>query len=207
MTSIQEKLDELEKKVEEKKRSDDASDFDRAKREVKEEAGKAEVNVDLLHEKLIHLESVARKTSHESKEKLELILRRFHVHKKLNPSFVGNMVLTQISSKEEEAVLNKEQKLYKRFNMGYPGGTGSNTPVWGRGVAQPQMPEPFWSGGQLPTWHIPQTQVYMPQPQMQIPQPRFGPISSPRLRHSSPNKQICFRCNKPGHFVKNCQLN
>ena len=60
MTAFQEKLDALAKKVENKKPIDDASDVDKAKKEVKEEAGQAEVNVDLLREKLLHLESVAR---------------------------------------------------------------------------------------------------------------------------------------------------
>ena len=82
MAAFQEKLDELAKKVDDKKRIDDATDVDRANREVKEEAGKAEVNIDLLHEKLIHLESVARRTEHESANKLNLILKRFNVHKK-----------------------------------------------------------------------------------------------------------------------------
>ena len=59
MKAFQEKLDTLTKKVEDKKHINDASDVDKAKREVKEEAGPEEVNVDLLHEKLLHLESVA----------------------------------------------------------------------------------------------------------------------------------------------------
>ena len=53
------------------------NDFEKAKREVKEEVVKTEVNMDTLYEKLLHLESVARKNNHESKEKLSLILRCF----------------------------------------------------------------------------------------------------------------------------------
>ena len=81
MKAFQEKLDTLTKKVEDKKHIDDAWDVDKAKREVKEEGGRAEVNVDILHEKLLHLESVARQIGHESVDKLNLILKRFHVHK------------------------------------------------------------------------------------------------------------------------------
>ena len=62
MTAFQEKLDTLAKKVEDKKRNNDASDVDKAKREVKEEPRWAEVNIDLLHAKLLHLESVAQQT-------------------------------------------------------------------------------------------------------------------------------------------------
>lgn len=261
MAAFQEKLDELAKKVDDKKRIDDATDVDRAKREVKEEAGKAEVNLDLLHEKLIHLESVARRTNHESANKLNLILKRFNVHKKMSPSFVGSMVLEQISSKDEEAVLNKERKCYKQYNLVYPWGPSNNatgwgygnmqnqmagpnnsTQGWGYGNMQNQMPGFFGPGGHLPTWPMPQTQppypmtqaqAYMPhmqaqsfnpqqqmqpQPQWQVPhymsqltvqpsQPRYNaPVSKPR-RYPSPSKQTCFKCNKQGHFVRNCPLN
>ena len=64
-----------QKKVEDKKRIDDASDVDKAKTEMKKEAGLAEVNVNLLHEKLLHLESVTRRTGHESSDKVNLILK------------------------------------------------------------------------------------------------------------------------------------
>ena len=173
MASIQRKMSELERKMEEKKRLDDTTDFDRAKRELKEEAGKSEVNVDLLHEKLIHLESVARRTNHEMKDKLELILKRFNVHKRQNPTFVGDMVLNQISTKEEESVLNKEQKIYKRFSMGYPGGSGNGLSNWGNGAHQMQAPGPFLTPGQLPTWGMQQAPMPIPQPHVPIPQPQM----------------------------------
>ena len=211
----------------EKKRSDDVSEYEKAKREVKEEAGKAEVNIDMLHEKLIYLESVARKTNHENKDKLDMVLKRFYVHKKVNsnPSFVGSMVLAQISTKEEETVLSKEHKVYKQYNMsypwaqqgyysgpypgGYPGGTMNHAPGWGYGGAPPQMQAPFYPGGQGPMFNMSQTHAYMyqPQHQQQMGQPRYGVNSRPRHRQASPGKQMCFRCNKPGHFVKNCPLN
>ena len=159
MKAFQEKLDTLTKKVEDKKRIDDASDVDKAKRVVKEEAGRAEVNVDILHEKLLHLESVARRTGHESVVKLNLILKRFHVHKKQNPAFVGNMVLAQISSKDEEAVLNKEQKCYKQYNMVYPWGSSNNALSWGYGNIQNQMPGPF---GPSSVGHLPSDATSLP---------------------------------------------
>lgn len=82
MKTLQEKLEGLEKQMKQKKEQDDTSDYEKAKREVKEEASKTEVNVDLIHEKLMHLAGVARKTNHEHKDKLSMILRRFHVHKR-----------------------------------------------------------------------------------------------------------------------------
>lgn len=194
MKTIQNKIDALEKKLKEKKETDDANDYDRAKREVKEEAGKSEVNVDNLHEKLIHLESVARKINHESKEKITLVLKRFHIHKRQHPSFVGHLVLKLISSKEEESVLEKEQKMFKHFSMSYQGGASSSPSAWGMGSAPyPQFP------GSTPFW--PQGPAYMHSQQ------RFTPPFRPRFRQAPPSRQICFKCNKPGHYVKNCPLN
>lgn len=51
MKTLQEKLEGLEKQMKQKKEQDDTSDYEKAKREVKEEASKTEVNVDLIHEK------------------------------------------------------------------------------------------------------------------------------------------------------------
>jgi hypothetical protein len=65
------------------------------------------VAIDILHEKLIVLENVARKRNHELKDKITLILSRFHIHKN-RPAFVAALVLKPVCSKEEEAVLDKE---------------------------------------------------------------------------------------------------
>ena len=40
----------MEKQLKDKKESDDKSEYERAKKDVKEEATKSEVNVDLIHE-------------------------------------------------------------------------------------------------------------------------------------------------------------
>ena len=193
MKAIQDKIEDLEKKLKEKKDADDINDFEKAKREVKEEAGKTEVNVDTLHEKLLHFESVARKNNHESKEKLSLILRRFHIHKRQHPSFVGSLVLKLISSKEEESVLDKEQKMLKNFSMSmsHQGGIGSLS---------------AWNLGPASYAHLPGPVPFWPPGPGHMPQPRFAPPMRPRFRQSSPGKQICFKCNKAGHYVKNCPL-
>ena len=47
------KIEELEKQMKEKSKKDDESELERLKRETKEEASKAEVNVDVLYEKLL----------------------------------------------------------------------------------------------------------------------------------------------------------
>lgn len=114
MKTLVDKIEGLEKQLKEKKETDEKSEYERAKREVKEEAAKKEVNTDLLHEKLVTLENLTRKTNHVDQEKTSMTLRRFHAHKS-NLSFVAVLVLKLVSSKDEEAILEKEQRLMKHF--------------------------------------------------------------------------------------------
>ena len=115
MKTLEEKVLDLEKKLAQKTDQDELNEFERAKREVKEEASKGEkVNIDLLHEKLIVLERLSRKNDKDCQEKISLILSRFHTHK-ITPSFAAALVLKLICSKEEEIILDKEQKLLKSF--------------------------------------------------------------------------------------------
>ena len=114
---MEEKIDELERKLEQKKSEDEVSELQKAKRDVKEEAAKgAKVNIDILHEKLIAPEHLTRKNNSEMKDKIALVLSRFHVHKN-NPTFAAALVLKLVCSKEEEVVLDKEQKLMKSFGL------------------------------------------------------------------------------------------
>ena len=53
-------------------------------------------------------------SSHVDQEKISMILRRFHAHKS-NPSFVAALVLKFVSSEDEEAILEKEQRRLKHF--------------------------------------------------------------------------------------------
>ena len=69
MKALAEKIQSLEKQLKDKKGSDDKSEYERAKKDVKEEATKREVNVDLIHEKLVTLETIARKSSNADQEK------------------------------------------------------------------------------------------------------------------------------------------
>ena len=70
--------------------------------------------MDWLHEKLVTLEILSRKTNQADKEKMSMILMRFHAHKS-KPSFVAALILKLVASKEEEVILEKEQKLLKYF--------------------------------------------------------------------------------------------
>jgi hypothetical protein len=81
---------------------DEISELERTKRAVKEEASKTKVDIDILHEKLIVFENLARKWNHELKDKITLILSRFHIHKN-RPAFAAALMLKLVCSKEEEA--------------------------------------------------------------------------------------------------------
>ena len=60
---------------------------------------------------------MARKTNNNCKERTAMIVARFNAHKS-KPSFVAALVLKLLCSKEEEAMLEKEQTLLKCFGMG-----------------------------------------------------------------------------------------
>ena len=114
--NLVEKIQELEEKLDKKKEDDEISEFERTKRAVEEEVSKTKVDIDILHEKLVVLENLATKRNHELKDKITLILSRFHIHKN-RPAFAAALVLKLVCSKEEEVVLDKEQKLMKSFGF------------------------------------------------------------------------------------------
>ena len=93
MKSPSEKLERLEKQLKETKIADDESEYECARRDVKEEAQKKEINVDLLHEKQVTLKKVGKKVNHQNKEKLNIVLNRFHANKVEKSSFVAHLVL------------------------------------------------------------------------------------------------------------------
>ena len=206
MKGMAEKLEKLEKQIEERKAKDELSEFDRAKQDVKDEAVKAEqVNVELLHEKLTRLETVARKTNNDNKDKISLILSRFHLHK-AKPSFAAALVLKLVCTKEEETILEKEQKLMKRFGLDlnatyqvaaesnnmYPWQFNQSANQWGWGAG---FPSPQGAQANFPLFRG---------------APRFVRPSGGRMRmpvRAQTRPQLCYKCFKPGHFVKDCPLN
>lgn len=114
MDGVLTKIERLEKRLDEKSKKDEDTEFERLRREAKEEASKWEENVDTVHEKLLLLDNVARKTNHTMKEKISMAVTRF-LYYKATPSFAANLVVKLLSTKAEEAVLVEEQKLIKCF--------------------------------------------------------------------------------------------
>lgn len=194
-----EKLASLEKKIEESNKKEETTEFERAKQDVKDEAVKGDqVNVEILHEKLTRLEAIARKINHSSKEKISLLLSRYHIHK-TRPSFAAVLVLKSVCSKEEEAMLDKEQKLMKTMNIDLGVTSFSGHTNWSPYMGQMNNP---WTWGQ--GFHFQNT----------FPAgrggPRFGPRpAGTRTRMARPpsKSQTCFKCLRIGHYVKDCPMN
>ncbi|CAC5391413.1 unnamed protein product [Mytilus coruscus] len=69
MKTLEDKIADLEKKLEKKQADDELSEFERAKRDVKDEAAKGKLDIDVLNERLILLDNLARKQNHDLKEK------------------------------------------------------------------------------------------------------------------------------------------
>ena len=193
----------LEKELQEKRAVDEASEYERAKREVREEAQKPEVNVDILHEKLVSLENVARRTGHPNKEKLAMTLGRFHAHKS-RPSFVAALVLKLVSTKDEESILDKEQKLMKSFGIDLKGGQ-SLKQANAAELSNFSNFRPFgWGYGNHFTFDGPPSMGGVGNPAVP---PYVSPQrSAPRGRYNTSFRQ-CFRCNRSDHLVRNCPLN
>ncbi len=154
---LEEKVEVLSQQLAEKKKADEVTEYERMKREAKDEAVKGVgVNVDILHQKLIMLESLAGKVERVRRLKCPLILSRFQVNK-ANPIFAASLVLKLLSSKEEEAILDKESRLMKQFGMSMaPPHPSSMDPMFG---AAPYGAPAF------PQWRRPYT----------APPPRFPP--------------------------------
>lgn len=177
MKSLEEKVETLSKQLDEKKKADELTEFERMRREAKDEAAKGvAVNVDILHQKLILLESLAAKVEISKKSEISMILARFQANKP-TPRFAAALVLKLLSSKEEEAILDKEQKLMKQFGM-------SMAP----GPQRPQLHDPVWGAPAMPTF------AQWPRPPVGPP-PRF-----PQARYPA----TCFRCKKVGHMIRDC---
>ncbi|WAR10438.1 hypothetical protein MAR_035514 [Mya arenaria] len=107
----------------------------RLKREAKE-AVSTGVTTDKKFSKLILLVNMARKVNDPQKEQISMLISRFQAHKDQS-AFGAALVLKLLSSKDEEFVLDKEQKMLKTFGLiqnraSYPSGQfrhGLRSPV------------------------------------------------------------------------------
>ena len=93
---------------------------------------------------------------------------------------MGSLVLKLISSKEKESVLDKEQKMFKNFNMStsYQGGIGSLS---------------AWNMGPVSYAHLSGPVLFLSPGPGHMPQPRFTPPMWPRF--SRPHQTSRFVLN------------
>lgn len=108
-------MEALSKAIGEKEQKAQKDEVREALREVKEEAMKRPelVHPDVLHQKLVRLDDVARRAGSPDREKYSLVLSRFSYYRTL-PN-LGYMVLDALSSKEEAALFDKERKHLKKM--------------------------------------------------------------------------------------------
>ena len=93
-----------------------------------------------------------------------------------------------MSSKGEQTVLEKEQKMLKHLDMTFQEEVGDNPATWSdSSVPKPPytVPAPFWPPGPF-----------------NIHQPMFTPPLRPRFRQASPNKQNVLQTLQNRAFCK-----
>ena len=134
--------------------------------------------MDILSQKLLLLESMAVKLNHGSKTETTKILSLFHANTS-NPGFAVQLILKLLSSKEEESILDKEQKMLKQYTC-----PGMVMRPWGQGY---DMFHAFPL-----QQHIPSFANWRPSFM-----PRLRP---PMIRPSG----LCFKCKRPGHQISKC---
>ena len=122
------------------------------------------------------------------KDKISLVLSRFHLHKS-NPAFAAALVLKLVCSKEEEIVLDKEQKLMKSFGLDKVESTTVNN------MNTYAHMQPNFLGNPFVHNH-----PYVMPPRFPFPPRR----PRPRMPHAQSSGPLCFRCQKPGHLMRDC---
>lgn len=193
------------RQIDELKKSLNKDSVEQALREVKEYAGRSsELNIDTLQLKLMHLDEVARRASHENRELYAITLQRFLCHKQ-NPN-IGFLITSLLSSAAESKIFEKEQKFLKLHGKGAQLSdkkevkeeekekkSSSDLEKQVTSILSPpffpMMPFPFRWG-------------YPPFPRPQV-MPRRG-MGKATPRFSNASFQGCWKCGDPTHFQAAC---
>lgn len=167
------------------------------------------MNVDVLHQKLLTLDSALRESDHKDKNKVENVLHIFLRNKALGN--VGRLVVSLMSSREEALLLERERKFMKAAEKGEGGKISKTTKVESTGA--PSFP------GVMP-FSSPQHAMFPGLP-FSAPQMWQGQNMSgqgwgfPSMGHRPPRrgfgqrpaggKPRCFACGEEGHFARECK--
>ena len=203
MTFIAFQTSELKKELDELRKNLSTDSVSHALREVKEYAARSsEVNVDTLQLKLMHLDEVARRTTHDERELYALTLQRFLCHKQ-HPK-IGFLVTSLLSSPAETKLFEKEQKFLKihgkdesQVSAKKPTGDEKEKKSFSADSEQP-LPNYFMPPFLTPMMPFPRA-VFPP-----VQRPSFAPRRGagrniPRAGYSG-----CFKCGDLNHFSYMC---
>lgn len=114
VTKLKEKVESMCRLLEDREKRRHRDEVQEAEREAKEEAMKppAQLQPDVLHQRLVRLDEAARRAAHPGVEKYNIVLQRFAFNR--DSPKVGQLVLNLLSTREEAALLEKERKFLKR---------------------------------------------------------------------------------------------
>ena len=198
LQALADKVKRLEEEVLGRQKTEDV---EKALREVKEYASKraTELDKDVLFEKLIYLDTTARRTDHPLKDKVSFALSRFNKYR--NTEVVAQVMVGLLCTKEESALLAQEQRVLKAHKL--LDAKGEKKEEKGKadkssdsaGNNFPQSPNPFpypW-----PMWPNQDGQQ--------------GWRSGSRGRGnrgqrggSTRPRGACFLCGSPSHYMRDC---
>ena len=199
---------DLMKEIESLKKSVQKDLVEQALREVKEYAGRsAELNVDTLQMKLMHLDEVARRVSHENRELYALALQRFLDHKENKK--VGFLVSQLLSTPTESKLYDKEHKFLKLCGKEVQSKTEVKTEKEKEKPKEmkttPEMDNFLNFFAQLTRTYYPlmptARHMYPVTRQMMGPERGAG-RGTPRFMNSG--SAGCWKCGDPSHYQASC---
>ena len=192
---------ELQKQLDEMRKSLHVDSVTQALRDVKEYASRAsDLNVDSLQLKLMHLDEVARRYDHTDKELYATVLNRFLCYK-AHPK-IGFLVTSLLCTSAEQRVYEKEQKFLKLHGQ-VEKKEKKESPSQGledmRSLEQFSAMMNFWQA--FGPYHA----RFMLQPRVPINFPPRRGFSNVRPRQQLNSAASgCFNCGDPGHFKVDC---
>ncbi|KAK3086384.1 hypothetical protein FSP39_017669 [Pinctada imbricata] len=186
---------ELKEQIDELRLMMNTDSVAHALRDVKEYAARSsELNVDTLQLKLMHLDDIGRRTSHEDKDLFSSVLQRFLCHKS-NPK-IGFLVTSLLCTPAESKLYEKEQKFLKLH-----GKVESSSDKSKESTNLVQLPDATTSMMQFL-----QTMMATPQfrPPFSYPRPFSPRKPSFTPRRPGPSYSGCHKCGDMSHFKVDC---